>query len=1089
MIRVAVAAAFTAGASALHAQQLPIERMRALATAGEIVALQASVRERPDDARELVRRLLVDASRARDADSVLVIARRVGGAYSAAWEDSFPESQVARFVRMDAPRRRAKVAADSVRRAGNAALGSGGAGRALALWRMALRRAEAIADSAGTAAALGNIGIAHYRAAALDSANAALVQSHALAAAVGDHRTAANALGALGSVAKERGDLRLARERYEDARTLRARIGDIRGTASDHNNLGLIAAELGDAAAARRNYREALALAKRHGLDDAAAAALLNLGNLASGEGEYAEAIRDYHEALALYRALGHEGDAALTLHDLGLLSLRRGDYARAEARLREALSIFLRVGTREDVVAVRRDLAAVAAACGDLQSAMEQLRLADRLLAGAPAAPGLVADLALARGDVATQLNAFADAERQYGRAEALYRRAGEDAARAETQQGIAMLLVERGDYPRAIGLLRTVARGQAVRGDRRPRALTELMLGYAHYRQGDLAAARQTLGRARDSLHALGDVTSEAAALGTLADLELDGGQPRASEALFRRGLELLARRPSAMTWQLRAGLGRALRTRGALADAAAELRSAVDEVERAAAALSSDDWRTMFLADKWDVYTELAVVEHARNDAAAAFAISERLRARQMLDIVARGRVAHRVNADTSLAEREQDLRRQIGELTERLEGRDLVTGGRRGPTLAADLPGGGESTRELLARAQDEYARLLRDLRDREPADLPGMRAPVASWREVAARLREDEALVEYLVADSTTLAFVVTRDTVRALDLGVGRSALEALIDFTRGALVRPSDAAMRRRAGAPWRAPLRRLHERLISPLEKSGALRRATRLIVVPHAELHYLPFAALIGNETSGERESFLVERYEVAYAPSASVWTRLDLRVARGVGRSSQPRVLALAPRARALPGSRDEVGRIRSLYGARATVLVDDAASEQAFRAAAPRYDIVHLATVGVLNKHNPLFSYVSLGPARGTDGRIEVHEVFGLELNARLLVLSACQTALGSGAMADVPAGDDWVGLVRAFLGVGVQKVVATLWPVEDRSTAQLMVRLHQGLEAGRSEATALATAQRAALRVRETADPFYWAGFVLVGSR
>jgi CHAT domain-containing protein len=114
--------------------------------------------------------------------------------------------------------------------------------------------------------------------------------------------------------------------------------------------------------------------------------------------------------------------------------------------------------------------------------------------------------------------------------------------------------------------------------------------------------------------------------------------------------------------------------------------------------------------------------------------------------------------------------------------------------------------------------------------------------------------------------------------------------------------------------------------------------------------------------------------------------------------------------------------------------------------------------------------------------------LEVHEVFGLALRARLLVLSACQTALASGTVSDVPAGDDWVGLVRAFLGAGAQNVIATLWAVEDRATARLMTRMHRSLLADRSEIAALSQAQREALRNPATSDPFYWAGFVLSGT-
>ena len=114
--------------------------------------------------------------------------------------------------------------------------------------------------------------------------------------------------------------------------------------------------------------------------------------------------------------------------------------------------------------------------------------------------------------------------------------------------------------------------------------------------------------------------------------------------------------------------------------------------------------------------------------------------------------------------------------------------------------------------------------------------------------------------------------------------------------------------------------------------------------------------------------------------------------------------------------------------------------------------------------------------------------LEVHEVFDLDLRGQLVVLSACQTALASGALADVPAGDDWVGLVQSFLQAGAGSVVASLWRVEDQATADLMEQMYRRLAAGQSRAEALAGAQRALLRRAETAHPFFWAGFVLSGS-
>jgi CHAT domain-containing protein len=148
---------------------------------------------------------------------------------------------------------------------------------------------------------------------------------------------------------------------------------------------------------------------------------------------------------------------------------------------------------------------------------------------------------------------------------------------------------------------------------------------------------------------------------------------------------------------------------------------------------------------------------------------------------------------------------------------------------------------------------------------------------------------------------------------------------------------------------------------------------------------------------------------------------------------------------------------------------------------------PGKDIVLLATYGVLNRRNPLFSHVELAAAPGRDGRLEVHDVYGLAFDARLVVLSACQTASGSGLRADVPAGDERVSLTQAFLAAGAQRVVATLWLVDDRVTAQLMTAFHEGPASGAGEAHALAEAQRRALADERTADPFHWAGLTLMG--
>ena len=1001
------------------------------------------------------------------ARSDLVAARNLAAAYAEAWSDSFLVREVARFAAWPGERRTAKVWADSARRAGVAAYSRAGPAAAIAIWRRALRRARTIGDTSGVAAVLGNIGAAFLREGRLDSAGAYLERSRALASSVGDIRVEANALGTLAGTSADRGDLAAARARYAQALSLRERIGDSRGVAADHNNLGLLAQTTGDADEARRQFEAALEINRRDGRDEVAATNLVNLAGLAAADGDFARAEGLYRDALATWRAGEQWADAADALHGLGQLELRRGDYPAARAALREALAIYDRTGPLTDALAVRRELAGALAAAGELQAALDGLRRAQRLADSARASPAVRAGIALARADLAVQLNDLSEASQLYGGAEVLYTRAGDQQGAAEARQGLGQLLLAHDEYTKARTLLEKALRTEVAAGNKRAAALTRLSLGEVAQARGDSTAARRLLAQATAELEGLGDPVGAAAAIGEQAALEAGAGLPAAAESLYRAGLERLQGRVAPeIAWRLHAGLGLARHAQGRDDDATRELRAALAEIERPSRSLALAERRSAFLADKWDVYGQLALFERARGRPEAAFEASERLRARDMLELLQLGRLSSPDTA-SELVSREQDLRHRIAELAHDVDSADADA--LRGP----DAPPASAATREALSRAQEAYGELLLEMRERSPQHATLVSPVTATWRDVGRRLAPDAALIEYLVSDSGSLAFVVARDTVTVVDLGVERRTLARLVEFARGTLQQRAPVP----AESLWRGPLRQLHQYLIAPVEETGLLAGKTRLILVPHAELHYLPFAALLGGPGPGQ---FLIERYELAVTPSATVWLALGNRAAR----LAPSGTLALAPRPDVLPASRREVAAVGRLSGADARVLTGSAATEAVFRREAPSRRILHLATYGVLNKQNPLFSFVDLAADSAQDGRLEVHEVFGLHLAADLVVLSACQTGLGAGALGDVPAGDDWIGLTRAFLHAGAAHVVATLWPVEDWATAALMERFYEGYLSGGDTDRALAAAQRTLLATPATAHPFYWAGFV-----
>jgi CHAT domain-containing protein len=313
-------------------------------------------------------------------------------------------------------------------------------------------------------------------------------------------------------------------------------------------------------------------------------------------------------------------------------------------------------------------------------------------------------------------------------------------------------------------------------------------------------------------------------------------------------------------------------------------------------------------------------------------------------------------------------------------------------------------------------------------------------------------------------------FVLTSDGLRAKEIPVKSPDLQAKVELLRDLMLRKHTTE--------WELPAASLYQSLIAPVISAGWLNGVSRLYIVPHSILHYLPFAALLN--TSGSTGRALVDDFALAYLPAAAAL------VQQGQAAGPNKSMLAMAPASTRLIYTQQESQSVSRYFPGQNKVLLGNQATESSFKRLAGQYDVIHLATHGYFNKLNPLLSGVMLEPDAQEDGRMEVHEILGLKLNARLVTLSACDTALGSGYFADVPAGDDLVGLTRSFLYAGTPSVLATLWEVNDRSAGVLM-RGFYGLLRQTDKATALARAQRNMRSRGPYSHPYFWSSFVLVG--
>jgi CHAT domain-containing protein len=614
----------------------------------------------------------------------------------------------------------------------------------------------------------------------------------------------------------------------------------------------------------------------------------------------------------------------------------------------------------------------------------------------------------------------------------------------------------------------------------------VTLYYLASAQEEAGDVDGARASLEEALGGMTSVGDAVGEAAVLSVLGALEARSGAPQTADSLLERGLSLLEERSAPeVRSRLHAERAAILASAGRLAEASEEYRKAVEAVAGPIAGLSlerglPDRMRASdLLATRAGILTDLGEIDEA-------FQASERSRARNSLASLNGGRLGIPPGAPVELVEREQDLRRRL---------HDLAGAGGPGGWDPLGLREAGRITSlrsadrdQALAAAQQEYAELLREMRTLAPSYASLVDPPVRGAEQISAMMHPDEAVLEYLVTGDRAFVFVITSDTTAAIRLTMDPAPLADLVGFFRGATERRVEGG----SSDLWRLPGRRLYGALLTPVEESGLLSGRRSLVIVPQGTLHYLPFQSLIDPQSG----TLAVQRYAVSYAPSASTWALLRERAREAPGaprpiyqaeESPRHRVLAMAPHPQELPGSRYEVDVIGTIFGNDARVMTGQLASEESLRTAATEFDILHLATFGRLNRTNPLFSHLELAPTPGDPGLLEVHEVYGMRLDARLLTLSACETALGSGGLWDVPPGDEWVSLPSAFLAAGADNVLATLWRVDDLATAGLMERFYTYVDEGVGLSEALARAQRDLLADPATSHPHYWAGFVLVG--
>lgn len=356
------------------------------------------------------------------------------------------------------------------------------------------------------------------------------------------------------------------------------------------------------------------------------------------------------------------------------------------------------------------------------------------------------------------------------------------------------------------------------------------------------------------------------------------------------------------------------------------------------------------------------------------------------------------------------------------------------------------------------------------------------------QEIRARMPEQAQIVQYAVLNDKLLIWFVSKTRAESFRQEIGAGALvEKVLNYLRVA------SATSESAGGEERRRAEELYRILIAPVE--SLLDGRKQLCIIPDKILGYLPFAAL-ASPTSGR---YLVENYALLYSPSSNVFIQCS-EAARGKEGARPERLLSVGnphfdarsfPTFRRLPAAGAEAKNIAAYYES-SNVFTDDEATRERVGREMQAADVIHLATHYIADEQSPMYSKLLLAKdATGSapdeaGGALSAYEIYGLRFpRTRLVVLSACATAAER-----YYGGEGMTGLSSPFITEGVPLVVASLWPVDSDSTAQLMTDFHRHRKQdGLSTAEALTRAQTAMLNGsrKDYRRPYHWASFITIG--
>jgi CHAT domain-containing protein/Tfp pilus assembly protein PilF len=804
------------------------------------------------------------------------------------------------------------------------------------------------------------------------------------------------------------------------------------------------------------------------------------VGEYQFSQNELMAAAESYEAALSIWRELNLPDEQADALINLGFIEYRKGAWQNSMSFLTRAQDL---LGEKPDPYKMGQITAGIAEAfieSGMPEAGLEKLQQASVYFQQAQRKHAVMVmtwDIGKTYYFLGDYAAAASNLQASLAEGEVIR----EPAITAMSHEYLGRTYVAMGDRAAALGHYEAAVDLYLKVGDRMEAGRTKALMAQLYQQEGKVEKARTFYQSALAAFRTLTDHVNESAALYALGSLELGQGNLDPAEELLRKSIE------------------------------------ATENIRRVS---KSSDLTAAFSAnvyERYEKYIECLMRrgggQPTRELSIRAFETSELARGRSLAELLRATETNLAPGIDPQLAGQEKSLRQalrvkedyKVALLSRAYKKEDL-------DALEADT-----------ARLEGEYGRVVETIRARYPS-YAEMSEP-AGWglRRIQEQVVADDqtVLLEYSLGEDKSYAWAVTRDGIESFELPA-RSA----IDGAAQKVYRLLSADPSRDVDVELSAATRELGRLILSPVSAHPDKRR---IIVVADGTLNYIPFQIL---PVAGDEP--LVARYEVVNAPSASILGQLRQEAAR---RQPAAKLLAAfgdpvfasnyAQRAggeagallasarpveagRWRPGLRNielnadafdpsiikplfyatrELANLRDVAGAGESLVAPDFAAtrEQLLRTDLTRYAIIHFATHGLLDPKRPENSGLVLSTVdregREQNGFVGLKDIYALRAPVDLVVLSACQTALGK----DV-RGEGLIGLTRGFMYAGASTVVASLWKVDDEATAELMKQFYVNmLRRGLPPAAALREAQNVIRQRPEWSSPHYWAAFTLQG--